>query len=90
MWTGEFWKAIAERAVSTAAQAALLAIGADQLHVMDANWETIGGFAAGGAALCVLKCLAAVALNGGSPSATNAEIPASYEGRHRPVDDPLT
>ena len=37
MWTGEFWKATAERAVSTAAQAALLAIGADQLHVMDAN-----------------------------------------------------
>ena len=86
MWTGEFWKATAERAVSTAAQAALLAIGADQLHVMDANWETIGGFAAGGAVLCVLKCLAAVAITGGSPSVTNAEVPASYDGRHRSDD----
>ena len=37
----------AERAVKTAAQSALLAIGADQLNALAADWQTVAGFALG-------------------------------------------
>jgi hypothetical protein len=50
---------LAERAVSTAAESALLALGAEQLNVLEADWKVIAGFALGGAVLSVLKGLAA-------------------------------
>lgn len=72
MFTLTFWKATAERAVSTAAQSALLIIGADQINVVSVDWPVIAGFAAGGAALTVIKALAFGGKDG-NPSATNAE-----------------
>lgn len=72
MFTLTFWKATAERALSTAAQSALLVIGADQFNVISVDWPTIAGFAAGGAALTVIKALAFGGKDG-NPSATNAE-----------------
>lgn len=72
MFTLTFWKATAERALSTAAQSALLIIGADQINVVAVDWLTIAGFAAGGAALTVIKALAFGGKDG-NPSATNAE-----------------
>ena len=57
--TASFWRATLERSISTAAQAALLVIGADQVNVLDADWQMVAGFAAGGAVLTVLKSLAA-------------------------------
>jgi hypothetical protein len=73
MFSKAFWRATAERAISTGAQSALLIIGADQVNVIDGvDWLTVGGFAAGGAALTVLKALA-FGSRDGNPSATNAE-----------------
>lgn len=72
MWSLEFWKATAERAISTAAQSALLILGAEQINVITVSWVEVGGFAAGGAALAVLKALV-VGAKDGNPSATNAE-----------------
>jgi hypothetical protein len=57
MWTVEFWKATAELAVRGAASAAILSIGAEQINALTTNWVTVGGFAAGGAALSVLWSL---------------------------------
>lgn len=77
IWTGTFWRATAERAASTAAQAALLVLGADLIdegiNVATIEWETVGGFALGGAVLTVLKCVASARMTGGGPSLTNAE-----------------
>ena len=82
MWTGAFWKATAERAISTAAQSALLVIGADQVNAISGvEWTTVAGFAAGGAALAILKALAFGAKDG-NPSAGNQEV--TTVGRHRP------
>jgi len=59
MWTKKFWRDAAERALSTAAQSAILVLGADQLDVLQADWRTVGGFALGGAVLSLLKAIAA-------------------------------
>lgn len=73
LWTKKFWKALAERSVSTAAQSALLAFGAGQLNVLDADWTVVAGFAAGGAVLSALKGLAFNAANGDGPGAGDSE-----------------
>lgn len=72
MFTLTFWRATAERAVSTAAQAALLVLGAGPLNVAVVDWATVAYFAGGGAALTILKALAFGGKDG-NPSATNAE-----------------
>ena len=73
MFTLAFWRATAERAISTGAQSALLILGADQINVVEADWAVVAGFAAGGAALTVLKALAFGGKDG-NPSAINAEV----------------
>lgn len=49
---------ILDRATKTAAQSALLVLGADQVNALAADWQLVGGFALGGAALSVLTSLA--------------------------------
>lgn len=58
MTTTRFWKKAAERAAKTAAQAAILVIGADQVNALAANWVDVVGFAAGGAVLSLLTSVA--------------------------------
>jgi hypothetical protein len=60
MFTTKFWKRAAERAAKTAGQSAILAIGADQLNALSADWATVAGFALGGAVLSVLTSLASL------------------------------
>ena len=82
MWTALFWKALAERTISTAAQAALLALGADALNALTVEWTDVAGFAAGGAVLAILKGLAANAVTGDGPGLTSAETV-----KHTAADD---
>ena len=49
---------LADRAVKTAAQSAVLVIGADQVNALDADWRLVGGMALGGAVLSLLTNLA--------------------------------
>lgn len=58
MFTAAFWKSAAERAAKTAAQAAVLVIGADQVNAFAADWGDVAGFALGGAALSLLTSIA--------------------------------
>lgn len=74
IFTGSFWKATAERALSTAAQSALLVLGADQIDALQADWELVAGFAAGGFVLAVLKALAASKVGAVGPSLANEVI----------------
>lgn len=53
-----FIKDLLERAVKSAAQAALLVIGADQVDVLALDWANVAGFAAGAAVLSALTSVA--------------------------------
>lgn len=55
---------LADRAVKTAAQAALLTIGADQFNALTADWQLVGGMALGGAVLSLLTNLAQRGIRG--------------------------
>lgn len=72
MWTLKFWKAVAERAVSTIAQAGLAAIGVSAtLEAID--WKVIGSVAAVAGVLSVLKSLVAQQIGNKGPSLTSSE-----------------
>ena len=62
MVTVAFWKDAAERAVKTAGQAAVLAVGADTLaaNAFTVDWSTVAGFGLGGAALSLLTSVASI------------------------------
>jgi hypothetical protein len=57
VFTRKFVTEAAERAVKSAAQAALLVLGADQLNVINVAWSEVAGFSAGGAVLSVLTSI---------------------------------
>ena len=63
-----FGVATLERAVKTAAQAAILVIGADQFNVFILDWVGLAGFAAGGFVLSVLTSVATAGIGGDGPS----------------------
>ena len=74
MLSQAFWIAALERAIKTAAQAAILVLGADQVNAMAASWGDVLGFAVGGFVLSVLTSLASSPLGSSpGPSATHAE-----------------
>ena len=81
MLTKAFWRAAAERAIKTAAQTVLTMyfVGDVAFNAIEADWLTIGSFAAGGAIFSILTSLVSGSQDG-NPSATNAETVTT--GRH--------
>lgn len=73
MLTKKFWRATAERAISTAAQTAVGLLGADGLGVLDVDWQQTASVSGLAALLAVLKALAASQIGGDGPSLTDAE-----------------
>ncbi|MBI4900894.1 MAG: hypothetical protein HY829_10505 [Actinobacteria bacterium] len=94
MWTLVFWRAVADRALKTAAQAALLVAGSDSLraNALTFDWLKMGGFALGGIVLSVLMSIASAASTDGSPSLTGAEIltPPVVPQRALPAEPSVT
>lgn len=76
IWTKDFWKAAAERAISTAAQSGVsyLVVAGPVLNALSVDWGALGGIAAGGAVLSLLKSLAVNGATGTGPSLTSAEV----------------
>lgn len=71
MFTRKFWRDAAERCVSTAAEAALLTVSGDVVFdAFHADWQMVGGAAAGGAFLALCKSLIAVKTVGSTTSAS--------------------
>jgi Putative lactococcus lactis phage r1t holin len=73
MWTLTFWRAVAERAISTAAETAIALIGATVVFGA-VNWRMIGSAVLLAALLSVLKGIASAKLTDGLPSLTGAEV----------------
>lgn len=75
IWSLAFWKAAAERAVSTAAQTAGAYVFVDsvQVNALTLDWPTVGGIAAGGALFSLLKSLTVNVVTRTGPSFTEAE-----------------
>jgi hypothetical protein len=72
--TRAYLLAVLERATKTAAQSALLVLGADQIDAMNASWGDVGGFALGGFVLSVLTSVATSGFGGNGPSATTEHV----------------
>ena len=82
IWTAQFWKATAERAIATAAQSALAALGTDLVGVLDIDAVAVLSLAGGGAVLSILKSIAATAATG-SPSVGGGEVLEPRVNTHR-------
>ena len=71
--TVAFWKSAGERAIKTAAQAAIAIIGADQfVSAMDVNWAEVGGVALLAGILSVLTSIVVPAAE--TKAAVRAEL----------------
>lgn len=74
MWTKEFWVSLAERALSTGAQAAIAFLTAAGTGLINTDWVGVASAVGIAMVLSVLKSLAANAITGTGPSLTNAEV----------------
>lgn len=75
MFSKAFWKAAAERAVKTAAQTAVVLLGADMVDVLSLDWVNIASLSAGAALVSVLTSIASDAVTAqDGPSLTDAEV----------------
>lgn len=82
MWTRTFWRDAAERAVATAAEAALALVAADGMGVLEVDWAHVGSVSGLAAVAAVLKAL--VASRTGDPSSASlVDLPGKHaaEGR---------
>ena len=59
MWEGKFWKGTLERAIRTAAQAALALLSTDVAGILDVDWVQAASVSALAAFLSVLMSVAA-------------------------------
>ena len=76
MFTLTFWKAAAERAAKTAAQAAILQLVIGEgFNAFEADWGTAGGFALGGAVTSVLFSVVSAKVGGDGPSLGTERLP---------------
>ena len=72
--TRAYLLAVLERATKSAAQSALLVLGADEINAMHANWGDVAGFALGGFVLSLLTSLASSGFGGNGPSVTTEHV----------------
>jgi hypothetical protein len=68
MWTAAFWKATAERAVKTFAQASLAALGVGAVNLASVGWLPALTLAGVATLLSVLSSLGSAKVGDSSPS----------------------
>lgn len=75
MFTVDFWKDSAERAVKTVAQALVALIAADTMNVLSADLTQLLGVSLGAGAVSILTSIASVNYGDGTPSLVNPKTP---------------
>lgn len=70
IWTAAFWKATAERVLSTAAQAAIAILTADGFNLLNIRWQGVLATVGLAALLSLLKSLVANQATRTGPSLT--------------------
>lgn len=73
MFSLAFWKASAERAISTAAQVFIATVGVGAIGFGDVDWVSVLSISGVAALLSVVKSVAVNGLTGTGPSVTTAE-----------------
>jgi len=73
MWTLAFWRAVAERALKTAAQTAIAAFGTTAAF-NEVNWSVIGSIVLLATVASVLTSIVSAVSTDGSPSLSGAEV----------------
>lgn len=70
VFTKAFWLDATDRVISTAAQSVLTVVGVDQVapNAFTLDYKTLGGVAAGGALLALVKLLGKQALTAQAPT----------------------
>ena len=81
LWTVEFWRASAERALKTFAQALVAVLGAGATGLLDVDWAQAFSVAALAAVLSLLTSVAASGVGGTGPSLGTEALPEKA-GRH--------
>lgn len=82
--TAAFWKSAGERAIKTAAQAAIAVIGAGQfLSASDVNWAEVGGIALLAGVLSILTSITLPAEE--TKAAVRAELASKARAERKPV-----
>lgn len=82
MWTIQFWKDALERALKSAAQFAVVALGGNATDFWSLDWKAVLGVVLSGTVLSVLTSIASGALpmgSDGTASLTNAVEPAPVD-----------
>lgn len=73
MFQLNFWRATLERAISTAAEFALVLLGTDMLGYLEVDWYKLLVISAMGGLTAILKALAVAGATDGSPSVGTVE-----------------
>ena len=80
MWTWEFWRAVAERAVKTMAQSAAAMLIGDGVGLFEIDWCRVVSVACLAGVASVLTSIASGVVTGGQASLTRAETLTSATG----------
>ncbi|MEU7581213.1 holin [Streptomyces sp. NPDC041068] len=83
MWTAAFWKATAERAIRTFAQALAAVLVAGATNLVDAPWGAAFATAGLAALLAVLTAIGASEVGGKGPGITESPRAAVGRGQRR-------
>lgn len=78
IYTPTFWKDAAERAISTAAQAAIGVLTAGSIGLVDVDWASTGSIAGLAAVVSLLKSIVASGIGNGDASL----VDTAPGGRH--------
>lgn len=74
IWNRQFWKASAERAVKTLAQAAVAFLAAGATGLIDVDWVQLASVSGLAALVSVLTSIGSGAITDGSPSLSNEKL----------------
>lgn len=74
MWTASFWKAAAERALKTTAQAAVAFLAVGVTGILEVDWVQLGSVAVLAGVISVLTSVGSGAITDGSPSLSGEKL----------------